>query len=120
MTVQRPESIVHGRKGGGRPQVTGTERSVPIDNWKDVVSYCDVCVWKSYWKAVFIEGNRRRLLTRIEGIGRRFGFGHLAFQFAQPPIGASQDLCGAALVASVFSHGAARDGPFKVVQESGE
>ena len=51
---------------------------------------------------------------------RRLAVGHLAFELAQPAVGASEDLGGAALVAAVFGDGAARDGPFEVVQESGE
>ncbi len=50
----------------------------------------------------------------------RLWAGHLALQLSEPAVGASEDLRGAALVAAVFSDGAARDGPFEVVQEFGE
>ena len=51
---------------------------------------------------------------------RRLAVGHLRFEFPQPAVGASEYLCGAALVAAVLGDGAARDGPFEVVQEPGE
>ena len=45
---------------------------------------------------------------------------HLAFKLSEPAVGAPEDFRGAALVAAVFGDGAARDGPFEVVQEPGE
>ena len=40
---------------------------------------------------------------------------HLAFELAQPAVGASENFCGAALVAAVLGDGAARDSPFEIV-----
>ena len=51
---------------------------------------------------------------------RRLAVGHLAFELAQPAVGASEHLRGVALVAAVLGDGAACDGPFEVVQEPGE
>jgi hypothetical protein len=46
--------------------------------------------------------------------------GHFAFQLSEPAVGTSEDFRGVALVAAIFGDGAARDGPFEVVQEPGE
>lgn len=45
---------------------------------------------------------------------------HFRLQLSEPTVVAPENLRGAALVAAVFSDGAARDGPFKIVQEPGE
>jgi len=42
---------------------------------------------------------------------------HFRLEFSEPAIGPPEDLGSAALVAAIFGDGAARDGPFKIVQE---
>ena len=51
---------------------------------------------------------------------RRLAVGHLRLQLPQPTVGASEDLRGVAFVSAILGDGAARDGPFEVVQEPGE
>src|SRR4051812_34955728 len=50
----------------------------------------------------------------------RLAIGHLRLELAQPAIGASENLGGAALVAAVLGDGAAGNRPFHVIQESGQ
>ena len=52
--------------------------------------------------------------------GRRLAVGHLAFELAQPAVGSSEYLGGAALVAAVLGDGSAGHGPFHVIQETGQ
>ena len=51
--------------------------------------------------------------------GRR-RFSHCALEFPQPPVGAPEDFRRAAFIPAVLGNGAARDNPFKLIQEFGE
>ena len=46
--------------------------------------------------------------------------GPLSFKFSQPSKGATKQSGRGAFVAAILGDGAARDGPFEVVQEPGE
>ena len=45
---------------------------------------------------------------------------HFRLEFSKPAVGAPEDFRGVALVPAIFGDGAARDGPFEVVQEPSE